>query len=75
VRTDAYFVLPAGFPLAPPRLRPPLDARPFPVTAEDGMVNQLRATPGGLVLNHLAPAQRVILACQDISLPRPEKAG
>lgn len=31
-------------------------------------------TPGGLILDHLTPAQRMILACLDIPLPWPEKA-
>jgi len=30
--------------------------------------------PGGLILDHLTPAQRMILACLDIPLPWPEKA-
>jgi Domain of unknown function (DUF4277) len=30
-------------------------------------------TPGGLILDHLTPAQRIILACLDIPLPWPEK--
>jgi hypothetical protein len=30
-------------------------------------------TPGGLILDHLTPAQRMILACLDIPLPWPEK--
>lgn len=32
-------------------------------------------TPGGLILDHLTPAQRMILACLDIPLPWPEKAA
>jgi hypothetical protein len=30
-------------------------------------------TPGGLLLDRLTPAQRMILACLDIPLPWPEK--